>query len=60
MNPLWKLYKSKVLKTLNSEYEEDTAEEVHNWSFVLYLHHRAVVYASGVKGQQVLLADPFG
>ncbi|XP_068180348.1 uncharacterized protein C1orf232 [Antennarius striatus] len=28
MNPLWKVYKSKVLKTLNPEYEEDTAEEV--------------------------------
>ncbi|XP_076004657.1 uncharacterized protein C1orf232 [Genypterus blacodes] len=28
MNPVWKTYKSKVLKTLNPEYEEDTAEEV--------------------------------
>ncbi|KAI9999956.1 hypothetical protein NQD34_011799 [Periophthalmus magnuspinnatus] len=28
MNPLWKSYKSKVLKTINPEYEEDTAEEV--------------------------------
>ncbi|XP_070692239.1 uncharacterized protein C1orf232 [Pempheris klunzingeri] len=28
MNPMWKIYKSKVLKTLNPEYEEDTAEEV--------------------------------
>ncbi|XP_034468159.1 uncharacterized protein C1orf232 [Hippoglossus hippoglossus] len=28
MNPVWKLYKSKVLKTLNPEYEEDAAEEV--------------------------------
>ncbi|XP_054477340.1 uncharacterized protein C1orf232 [Anoplopoma fimbria] len=28
MNPVWKVYKSKVLKTLNPEYEEDTAEEV--------------------------------
>ncbi|XP_040900967.1 uncharacterized protein C1orf232 [Toxotes jaculatrix] len=28
MNPMWKVYKSKVLKTLNPEYEEDTAEEV--------------------------------
>ncbi|XP_033496253.1 uncharacterized protein LOC117265716 [Epinephelus lanceolatus] len=28
MNPMWKLYKSKVMKTLNPEYEEDTAEEV--------------------------------
>ena len=26
---MWKVYKSKVLKTLNPEYEEDTAEEVH-------------------------------
>lgn len=30
MNPLWKVYKNKVLKTLNPEYEEDTAEEVQN------------------------------
>lgn len=30
MNPMWKVYKSKVLKTLNPEYEEDNAEEVHN------------------------------
>ncbi|XP_070768814.1 uncharacterized protein C1orf232 [Enoplosus armatus] len=28
MNPMWKVYKSKVLKTLNPEYEEDTAEQV--------------------------------
>ncbi|XP_032373889.1 uncharacterized protein C1orf232 [Etheostoma spectabile] len=28
MNPVWKTYKSKVLKTINPEYEEDTAEEV--------------------------------
>ncbi|XP_026173534.1 uncharacterized protein C1orf232 [Mastacembelus armatus] len=28
MNPMWKTYKSKVLKTLNPEYEEETAEEV--------------------------------
>ncbi|KAM4600325.1 uncharacterized protein C1orf232 [Polymixia lowei] len=28
MNPMWKVYKSKVLKTLNPEQEEDTAEEV--------------------------------
>nr|XP_019948413.1 PREDICTED: testis development-related protein-like [Paralichthys olivaceus] len=28
MNPMWKVYKSKVLKTLNPEYEEDAAEEV--------------------------------
>ncbi|CAB1414778.1 unnamed protein product [Pleuronectes platessa] len=28
MNPVWKVYKSKVLKTLNPEYEEDVAEEV--------------------------------
>ncbi|XP_004551170.3 uncharacterized protein C1orf232 [Maylandia zebra] len=28
MNPMWKVYKSKVLKTINPEYEEDTAEEV--------------------------------
>ncbi|XP_037532739.1 uncharacterized protein C1orf232 [Nematolebias whitei] len=28
MNPVWKVYKSKVMKTLNPEYEEDTAEEV--------------------------------
>ncbi|XP_006791775.1 uncharacterized protein C1orf232 [Neolamprologus brichardi] len=28
MNPVWKVYKSKVLKTINPEYEEDTAEEV--------------------------------
>lgn len=30
MNPMWKVYKSKVLKTINPEYEEDTAEEVQN------------------------------
>ncbi|KAM9851851.1 LOW QUALITY PROTEIN: uncharacterized protein C1orf232 [Aulostomus maculatus] len=28
MNPLWKVCKSKVMKTFNPEYEEDTAEEV--------------------------------
>ncbi|KAM8734498.1 uncharacterized protein C1orf232 isoform 1-T7 [Acanthopagrus schlegelii] len=28
MNPMWKVYKSKVMKTLNPEYEEDAAEEV--------------------------------
>ncbi|XP_072249346.1 uncharacterized protein C1orf232 [Leuresthes tenuis] len=28
MNPMWKIYKSKVMKTLNPEYEEDTSEEV--------------------------------
>ncbi|XP_054903248.1 uncharacterized protein C1orf232 [Poeciliopsis prolifica] len=28
MNPMWKVYKGKVMKTLNPEYEEDTAEEV--------------------------------
>ncbi|KAM8846464.1 uncharacterized protein C1orf232 [Synchiropus picturatus] len=28
MNPMWKVYKSKVMKTLNPEYEEDTVEEV--------------------------------
>ncbi|XP_039972594.1 uncharacterized protein C1orf232 [Xiphias gladius] len=28
MNPMWKVYKSKVLKTFNPEYEEDAAEEV--------------------------------
>ncbi|KAM4735491.1 LOW QUALITY PROTEIN: uncharacterized protein C1orf232 [Anableps anableps] len=28
MNPMWKIYKGKVMKTLNPEYEEDTAEEV--------------------------------
>ncbi|XP_063054259.1 uncharacterized protein C1orf232 [Engraulis encrasicolus] len=27
MNPLWKTYKSKVMKTLNAEMEEDVAEE---------------------------------
>ncbi|KAJ4930948.1 hypothetical protein JOQ06_025249 [Pogonophryne albipinna] len=27
MNPVWKVYKSKVLKTFNPEYEEDAAEE---------------------------------
>ncbi|XP_029928546.1 uncharacterized protein C1orf232 [Myripristis murdjan] len=29
MNPMWKVYKSKMLKTLNPEHEEDTAEEAH-------------------------------
>ncbi|XP_030636839.1 uncharacterized protein C1orf232 [Chanos chanos] len=29
MNPLWKVYKSKVLKTLNPDMEEDPAEEVN-------------------------------
>ncbi|XP_026138974.1 uncharacterized protein C1orf232-like [Carassius auratus] len=28
MNPLWKVYKSKVMKTLNPEMEEDAVEEV--------------------------------
>ncbi|XP_034095973.1 uncharacterized protein C1orf232 [Gymnodraco acuticeps] len=28
MNPVWKVYKSKVLKTFNPEYEEDAAEEI--------------------------------
>ena len=30
MNPMWKVYKSKVMKTLNPEYEEDTGEEVRS------------------------------
>ncbi|XP_077577619.1 uncharacterized protein C1orf232 [Stigmatopora nigra] len=28
MNPTWRLYKSKVMKTLNPEYEDDLADEV--------------------------------
>lgn len=28
MNPLWKVYKSKVMKTLNPDTEEEPAEEV--------------------------------
>uniref|UniRef100_A0A8C1PY51 Chromosome 1 open reading frame 230 n=1 Tax=Cyprinus carpio TaxID=7962 RepID=A0A8C1PY51_CYPCA len=28
MNPMWKVYKSKVMKTLNPDMEEDTVEEV--------------------------------
>ncbi|XP_061770682.1 uncharacterized protein C1orf232 [Nerophis ophidion] len=28
MNPLWRVYKSKVLKTLNPEYVEEAADEV--------------------------------
>ncbi|XP_028325688.1 uncharacterized protein C1orf232 [Gouania willdenowi] len=28
MNPMWKVYKSKVMKTLNPEYDEDAAEQV--------------------------------
>ncbi|KAM9798489.1 uncharacterized protein C1orf232 [Neosynchiropus ocellatus] len=28
MNPMWKVYRSKVMKTLNPEYEEDTVGEV--------------------------------
>lgn len=28
MNPLWKVYKSKVMKTLNPDGEEESAEEV--------------------------------
>uniref|UniRef100_A0A672KSP8 Testis development-related protein-like n=1 Tax=Sinocyclocheilus grahami TaxID=75366 RepID=A0A672KSP8_SINGR len=27
MNPMWKVYKSKVMKTLNPEMEEDTVED---------------------------------
>lgn len=27
---MWKVYKSKVMKTLNPEYEEDAAEEVRD------------------------------
>ncbi|KAF7226805.1 uncharacterized protein C1orf232 isoform X1 [Nothobranchius furzeri] len=27
MNPMWKVYKSKVMKTINPEYEDDAAEE---------------------------------
>ena len=30
MNPMWKVYKSKVMKTINPEYEEDAAEEVRD------------------------------
>lgn len=37
MNPMWKVYKSKVLKTLNPEYEEEVAEEVN--TELLHLHH---------------------
>lgn len=28
MNPLWKVYKSKVIKTLNPDAEEEPDEEV--------------------------------
>ncbi|XP_029959285.1 uncharacterized protein C1orf232 [Salarias fasciatus] len=28
MNPMWKVYRSKVMKTLNPEYEEDAVDEV--------------------------------
>lgn len=34
---MWKVYKSKVLKTLNPEYEEEVAEEVN--TELLHLHH---------------------
>ncbi|CAB1333521.1 unnamed protein product [Coregonus sp. 'balchen'] len=30
MNPIWKVYKSKVMKTLNPDLEEYTEEEVNN------------------------------
>lgn len=29
MNPLWNVYKSKVMKTLNPDMEEDAVEEVN-------------------------------
>lgn len=39
MNPMWKVYTNKVLKTLNPEYEEDTAEEVQNVQLYPSLFH---------------------
>lgn len=57
MNPLWKVYKSKVLRTLNPEYEEDTAEEVQKLylpMLVLQIHT-----APELKSHQVLFADHF-
>lgn len=57
MNPLWKVYKSKVLRTLNPEYEEDTAEEVQKLYLpvlVLQIHT-----APELKSHQVLFADHF-
>lgn len=68
MNPMWKVYKSKVLKTLNPEYEEDTAEEVHNLqlspSLFLSLIHISVrkstwLLALESKSHQVLFAGHF-
>lgn len=29
MNPMWKVYKSKVMKTLNPDMDEEPVEEVH-------------------------------
>lgn len=32
---MWRVYKSKVMKTLNPEYEEDMAEEVQKYNILL-------------------------
>lgn len=37
MNPIWKVYKSKVLKTLNPDLEEYTEEEVENKKLIFHL-----------------------
>lgn len=49
MNPMWKLYKSKVLKTLNSEHEEDPAEEVHNQSINIYIYIISKILCKGTN-----------
>lgn len=37
MNPIWKVYKSKVLKTLNPDLEEYAEEEVENKKLIFHL-----------------------
>lgn len=53
MNPVWKIYKSKVMKTLNPEYEEEMAEEVstflHLWHLIILCDEVTVVVGAKLK-----------
>jgi hypothetical protein len=46
MNPIWKVYKSKVLKTLNPDLEEYTEEEVENIKSVSFICRCLIAVAS--------------
>lgn len=53
---MWKVYKSKVMKTLNPEYEEDAAEEVLNLHDTSYLFAILIQKVRIVMKVEVVLA----